>query len=337
MGALLGAFLVAGVAGADVTVPTNHAGWPLVTYPMFVGALGPGEKERSHAVAHHIAQRGWAPFVEEKLAPIFEGPNPPAELLLHCVGPAWPRMKEGEPKRIGSARYVQRWFEYDWPLTVAEGREREDGQGRWRPMPMYVDDFSSTWRRLAAGDWSGGYPLKTYAYTGLLQTPWLEALRRDDPTAYRQRVVEVARFFRDAGFAGMYVDASAERKLPPDHLGLQLLKEIDAWPDFFVGVEAYPPAKHDDTTGPLRYFLTENGLATQHPGWLEGRKPTWQSRLEREGLILWRHRGGSGRRVSPELAQKAVGMGDRVAIAWTEWPSLARSLPLQQAPALDTP
>lgn len=316
-------------------VPSNHAGWPLQTYVVFAGTLGAGNDPNTHNVAYSIHSKGWRHYIDHEIRPLLEGQNPPARICIHCVGPGWPRLRDGEPHLLKSGR-AYRWFEYDWPLTVVEGREREDGAGRWRALPKYREEFQEAWREVAEGELSGGFPIETYAYTGLMQTTWLEALRESDEEAYRERLIRVAEFFRDAGFAGMYVDASSSRTLPADHLGLRVLREIDGWPDFFVGIESYPPAVHDETTGPLRYFMTDGTLRSQHPRYPECRNRTWQTELQREGLVVWLNnwRGGPYR-LTPEKARLTAAMGNDIGVSWKRWAELAPFLPAQQLPPID--
>ncbi|MEO0532125.1 MAG: hypothetical protein AAF266_16385, partial [Planctomycetota bacterium] len=322
---------------ASLDVPTNAAGWPLKTYVVYAGTLGPGTRSMGHNVAYGIISGGWKQYVDEQVQPLLNGPNPPARLVLHCVGPAWPRVRDGEP-RFDRSGGIQRWFEYDWPLSVSEGREREDGRGRWPPLPQYVDDFAATWQAVASGERSDGFPIETYAYTGMIQTPWLESLRESDQAVYRNRLVRVARFFDEAGFAGIYVDAAAAQSLPADHIGLKTLREIDAWPDFFVGVEAYPPSKHDSATGPLPYFISHVAVESQHPGFPSGPRRSWQSQLDRKGLVVWHNTwGGGAYRLTPETAQLTAAAGDEIGVSWVRWKELAPQLPPQQVSPISVP
>lgn len=324
-------------AEPDVEVRTNDQGWPLKTYVVYAGTLGSGQQHDSHCLAYGIVAGGWTRYVEEQIQPLLDGSNPPARLVVHCVSPAWPRVRDGKP-RVTSSGQILRWFEYDWPLTVAEGREREDGTGRWPALPNYVDDFAKTWRSVASGDRSDGFPIELYAYTGMIQVPWLEDLRKSDPDAYRERLIEVAEFFRDAGFKGVYVDASALRDLSADHLGLKILREINDWPDFFVGVEAYPPASHDAATGALPYFISNSAIRSQHPGFKDGPRRTWQSRLDRQGLVVWHNSWGGGKyALTPETAQQTAAAGDDIGVSWVRWKDLAPKLPPQQLAPLVMP
>ncbi len=312
------------------SVECNQHGWPKTKYVAFFGTQGAGTNPNTHNIAYGINGKGWKHYVDEQVQPLLDGPNPPARLVIHCIGPAWPRFRDGEVRLLKSGR-AYRWFEYDWPLTVAEGRLREDGKGRWPAMPNYLNDFAEAWQSVADGSRSRGYPVETYAYTGLLQTPWLEAIRESDPTAYRERVVRVAEFFRDAGFAGLYIDASASLTLAPDHLGLKLLKEINDWPDFFVGVEAFPPAKHDATTGPLPYFVVQAALRTQHPRHPRVRNRAWQSQLDRDGLVVWLNNWSGGKySLTAEQARLTAALGAGIGITWARWNDLAPQLPLQR-------
>lgn len=332
---------LAGAAGCQAEPPdsvrTNAAGWPLSTYVVYAGTLGPGTRSDGHNLAYGIAKRGWTTYVDEQVQPLLDGANPPARLVVHCVGPAWPRVRDGKP-RIDRSGYIQRWFEYDWPLTVEEGRQREDDTARWPGLPTYIDDFTAAWLSVANGDRSDGFPIATYAYTGMIQTPWLEALRESDPSAYRDRLVQVAEFFRDAGFKGIYVDAAALQSLPADHLGLRILRDINEWADFFVGVEAYPPASHDAATGPLPYFLSDNLIKSQHPGFPSGPRHTWQSRLDRKGLVVWHNTWVGGKyRLTPETAQLTAAAGADIGVSWARWKQLAPKLPPQQLVPIELP
>lgn len=324
---LLGA--TEGGAQTYANVVTNRAGWPVgPEYIVFLGTLGSGTNARGHDVAHGIAENGWKPYVDREVQPLLDCPNRPSRLLVHCVGPAWPRMRKGRPSQIEGGLVI-RWFEYDWPLTVAEGRLREDGRGRWPAMPAYIRDFQATWRSVANGSRSGGRPIKVYAYTGMIQTPWMEELRQEDPSEYRLRILEVASFFRDAGFAGIYVDAAADLNLPPDHEGLRLLRDIATWPNFRVGVEAYPPARHDDATGPLPYYISSGTLRSQHPLFPGGELATWQSRLSRRGLVVWNWTWGQPYELTPPTAVLTARMRGDIGVDWRKWCELAPNLPAQ--------
>lgn len=338
----LTAVLLAIAAGCSAAEPTpelqakieavdcNRHGWPKKQYVAFFGTMGAGNNSESHNTAWGINTQGWKHYVDQQVQPLLDGPNPPSRLVVHCVGPGWPRFKDDEIHLLKSGR-AHRWFEYDWPLTVAEGRQREDGRGRWPAMPTYLEGFAEAWRSVADGSRSRGYPVETYAYTGLLQTPWLEELRENDPDAYRERLIAVAEFFREAGFAGLYVDATASLSLPPDHLGLKVMREINDWPNFFIGVEAYPPAKHDETTGPLRYFVVQAAFRTQHPRHPRVRNRAWQSRLDRDGLIVWLNNWGGGKyQLTPETAKLCAALDADIGVSWARWEDLAPQLPLQR-------
>lgn len=316
-------------------VPCNAAGWPEQKYVVYAGVLGSGDRADTHNVGYGVASRGWTQYVDRQIQPLLDGDNPPARILIHCVGPAWPKVRDGEPRILKSGR-ADRWFEYDWPLTVAEGRLREDGHGRWDPMPAYVEDFSAAWRSVADGSRSGGVPIETYAYTGMLRNSWLEELRVEDPVAYRERIIDVAEFFLNAGFAGLFVDAAASPNHVEHHLGLRTLKQINDLPNFLVGVEAYPAANHDASTGTMPYFLSHWLLKIQHPLWPEGpRKATWQSRLPRKGMVVWHNNWGGGEyQLTPEKARTVAAMGDTNAITWVRWNQISKELPRQQPPVV---
>lgn len=339
---LLLLFLILVPAGCRAEAPdasnvkVNSAGWPLTTYVVYAGTLGPGSNPNGHSVAYGIVQGGWRRYVDEQIQPLLDGPNPPARIVLHCVGPAWPRVRDGQPRRAGGS--IMRWFTYEWPLTVAEGRPREDGAGRWPPLPSYIEDFSETWRSVADGSRSGGFPIETYAYTGMIQTPWMEALRESDPEAYREKLLRVATFFQEAGFSGMYVDASSDGKMTSEHLGLQTLKQINDRDGFFLGVESYPPAVHDATTGPLPYFISHGALKSQHPGFPFGPRPTWQTKLQRRGLVVWHNSwGGGAYRLTPERARQTVAAGADIGVSWVRWRDLAPRIPPQQLRRISIP
>lgn len=332
--AILGVLLLGCQCRAEVpdasVVPVNAAGWPLQTYVVFAGTLGGGANANQHVVAYGITREGWTGYVDKQIQPLLDGPNPPARIVVHAVGPAWARVRDGEPRR-DAAGNLMRWFEYDWPLTVAEGRRREDAQGRWPPLPIYLNDFAEAWRSVADGSRSRGFAIETYVYTGMLQTPWLEELRKEDPAAYRERLIEVADFFKQAGFSGMYVDAASSDSLKPTHEGLKILAEINAQHDFFVGVEAYPPAIHDATTGPLPFFLSHGTIRSQHPGFPQGPRRTWQSKLDRKGLIVWHNAWGGGTyRLTPETARQTAATGADIGVSWVRWKQIATQLPPQQ-------
>lgn len=314
-------------------VPCNEAGWPDQKYVVYAGVLGSGSSQQSHNVAYGVAKQGWTQYVDKQIQPLLDSDNPPARILIHCVGPTWPRVKDGEIVRNKEGR-AERWFEYDWPLTAAEGRLREDGQGRWPAMPAYVEDFSAAWRSVADGSRSGGVPIETYAYTGMLRNPWLEEQRVEDPAAYRERIIDVAEFFLNAGFAGMYVDAAGSPNHAEHHLGLRTLKQINDLPNFFVGVEAYPAANHDDSTGEMPYFMSHWLLRLFHPKWHKGPKEiTWQSRLPHQGLIVWHNNWGGGTySLTPENARTVAAMGDLNGISWVRWKEVSKELPRQQPP-----
>lgn len=314
-------------------VPCNEAGWPEQKYVVYAGVLGAGNNENSHNVGYGVAKQGWTQYVDKQIQPLLDGDNPPARVLIHCVGPTWPRVEEGEIERQQNGR-ADRWFEYDWPLTAADGRPREDGLGSWPAMPAYVEDFSEAWWSVANGSRSGGVPIETYAYTGMLRTPWLEQLRVEDPAAYRERIIAVAQFFLNAGFAGMYVDAAGSPNHAENHLGLRTLKQINDLPNFFVGVEAYPSAKHDTSTADMPYFMSHWLLKLFHPRWPDRTKPlTWQSELPHQGLIVWHNNWGGGPySLTPEKARTVAAMGDTNGVSWVRWNELSKELPRQQPP-----
>lgn len=313
-------------------VPCNQAGWPEKKYVVYFGSLGGGGKAMDPAVAHGLDRQGWTQYLDKQVQPLLDGDNPPARVLVHCVGPAWPRLRNGDVVRHNGT--AVRWFSYDWPLTVAEGRLREDGSGRWPGMPAYLEDFSAAWRSVADGSRSGGVPIETYAYTGMIRTPWLEELRVEDPVAYRERIVDVAEFFLNAGFSGMYVDAAASPEFVENHLGLRTLQQINDLPNFFVGVESYPAAKHDASTGGMRYFMSHWLLKVFHPRWPEREKGLgWQSQLPHQGLIVWHNRwAGGAYGLTPDKARTIAAMGDDIGVSWARWNELAGDFPRQQPP-----
>ena len=262
---------------------------------MFVNVLGAGDREDSHAVAHRISigPAGRQHLDRKRSNPCSNGPNPPAQVLVHCVGPAWPRMRNGEVVRVAKriatkGGYIQRWFEYDWPLTVAAGREREDGQrtlARLCP-PTWRTSLRSLARRVAEGRANATVGRSRRSRTrGLLQTPWLEALSEArTPPAYRERLTEVAEFLsrrrirRDVRRRRLRTEPAGE-----GHLGLSTAARDQRMARLLRRRRGLSTrAAHDDTTGPLRYFMmagTACRSAAPTSGVEASAQPTWQSRL----------------------------------------------------------
>lgn len=229
-------WLIASVATADYP-PAQVACWWNSAGSMHRG-FGPSVP----AALSQPDGGGWASLYERRMRAVMESANPPTLVVVHAVGPKWPKCDPVKREFNGASRV----FEFDWPLTCQGGRPVEGGHWHWPPTP-YGDDFAEVMRGFREGRYSQGRPVELWVYTGKLDLWHLERLRKADPDAYRQRLIDTIGWFRDAGAAAVVVDALSE--IPAGHESIEALQAAEHEHNVRIVCEAYP-RRHFDTSWP---------------------------------------------------------------------------------------
>lgn len=260
----------------------------MIPTALYVPTLG-GTSSLHPALAYDIPTKGWGPFVDEHVRPTLGGPNPPTELVLHAPGPCFAETRGGVVREVEGRAWPV--YEFDWPLTYRE------------LMPRIVEDFAEVWGGVADGSRYGNAPLRMEVYTGRVTTPQLELIRRANPGVYVARLQATCRFFYDAGFHAVWVDAlSYGPAVPADHPGLATLANIHRGAKPYVGTEAYPVAIHDEVAGDMPWFAVYSVAKRQAPV-LGGNLPGATAK-PRPGRVLL-HRG----EFTPERLQEVLDAG----------------------------